>query len=107
MNQPYPMPQKWLKFFVIIILILGIFFRFASLNQKVYWEDETYTSLWLAGYDDKITTELAYNNQQITIDDLHKYQQIKSDKNINDTLNILKKRSEHPPIYYVLARFWA
>lgn len=107
MNPPYPMPQKWLKFFVIIILTLGIFFRFASLNQKVYWEDETYTSLWLAGYDDKITTELAYNNQQITIDDLHKYQQIKSDKNINDTLNILKKRSEHPPIYYVLARFWA
>ena len=35
---------------MIVILVLGIFFRFANLEKKVYWIDEGYTSLRISGY---------------------------------------------------------
>ncbi|HEY9658481.1 MAG TPA: hypothetical protein V6C65_08535, partial [Allocoleopsis sp.] len=37
--------SKWLVYGMIGLLILGIFFRFYHLDQKVYWVDETHTSL--------------------------------------------------------------
>jgi uncharacterized membrane protein len=41
----WTMPPGWLRFFIIILLFLGIFFRFVNLDQKVYWIDEAFTSL--------------------------------------------------------------
>jgi hypothetical protein len=35
---------------LVIILVLGLFFRFANLDRKVYWSDETFTSLRVSGY---------------------------------------------------------
>jgi uncharacterized membrane protein len=35
---------------VILLLILGIFFRIAYLDRKVYWVDEVATSIRVAGY---------------------------------------------------------
>ncbi|NJM86381.1 MAG: hypothetical protein HC847_03350 [Hydrococcus sp. RU_2_2] len=34
-------------------MVLGIFFRFANLDRKVYWLDETHTSLRIFGYTEK------------------------------------------------------
>jgi len=32
------------------LILLGIFFRFVNLDRKVYWIDETYTSLRISGH---------------------------------------------------------
>ncbi|MEG4342970.1 glycosyltransferase family 39 protein [Microcoleus sp. A003_D6] len=100
--------RKWLGFLIIAVLVIGIFFRFANLDRKFYWIDETYTSLRVSGYTEaEIIKQISY--QKITSpSDLQKYQQINSEKTLSDTLNSLATEDpQHPPLYYVLARYWA
>ena len=104
----FKIPQKWLIFLTAIVLVIGIFFRFANLDRKFYWIDETYTSLRVSGYTEaEIIKQISY--QKITSpSDLQKYQQINSEKTLSDTLNSLAAEDpQHPPLYYVLARYWA
>ncbi|MEG3843349.1 glycosyltransferase family 39 protein [Microcoleus sp. herbarium14] len=100
--------RNWLFFSIVIVLVIGIFFRFANLDRKFYWIDETYTSLRVSGYTEaEMLKQISY--QKITSpSDIQKYQQINSEKTLSDTLNSLATEDpQHPPLYYVLARFWA
>ncbi|MEG4517127.1 MULTISPECIES: glycosyltransferase family 39 protein [unclassified Microcoleus] len=100
--------DKWLRFLIIAVLVIGILFRFANLDRKFYWIDETYTSLRVSGYTEaEIIKQISY--QKITSPaDLQKYQQINSENTLRDTLNSLATEDpQHPPLYYVLARYWA
>jgi uncharacterized membrane protein len=99
---------NWLRFLIIVVLIIGIFFRFANLDRKFYWIDETYTSLRVSGYTEaEMLKQISYQ-QIISPSDLQKYQQINSEKTVTDTLNSLTTEDpQHPPLYYILARYWA
>ena len=101
-------PRNWLFFLISIILVIGIFFRFANLDRKFYWIDETYTSLRISGYTEaKMLQEISYQ-EIISPSDLQRYQQINSDRNLTDTLRSLAVEDpQHPPMYYILARYWA
>ena len=104
----FNVPRNWLGFLIIAVLVIGIFFRFANLDRKFYWIDETYTSLRVSGYTEaEIIKQISY--PKITSpSDLQKYQQINSEKSLSDTLNSLATEDpQHPPLYYVLARHWA
>jgi uncharacterized membrane protein len=104
----FNVPRNWLGFLIIAVLVIGILFRFANLDRKFYWVDETYTSLRVSGYTEaEIIKQISY--QKITSpSDLQKYQQINSEKTLSDTLNSLAAEDpQHPPLYYVLARQWA
>jgi len=104
----FNVPRNWVGFLIIAVLVIGIFFRFANLDGKFYWIDETYTSLRVSGYTEaEIIKQISY--QKITSpSDLQKYQQINSEKSLSDTLNSLATEDpQHPPLYYVLARHWA
>ena len=46
----WQLPLANLKFFFVVLLVLGIFFRFVNIDRKIYWHDEAYTSLRVAGY---------------------------------------------------------
>jgi uncharacterized membrane protein len=108
LNSHNPSLDKWLRFLIIAVLVIGILFRFANLDRKFYWLDETYTSLRVSGYTEaEIIKEISY--QKITSpSDLQKYQQINSEKTLRDTLNSLATEDpQHPPLYYILARYWA
>ncbi|WP_333437634.1 glycosyltransferase family 39 protein [Microcoleus sp. D2_18a_D3] len=108
LNSHKPSLDKWLRFLIIAVLVIGIFFRFANLDRKFYWIDETYTSLRVSGYTEaEIIKQISY--QKITSpSDLQKYQQINSEHNLTDTLHSLATEDpQHPPLYYVLARYWA
>ncbi len=108
LNYHIPSLEKWLRFLVIFVLVLGIFFRFANLDRKFYWIDETYTSLRVSGYTEaEMLKQITY--QQVTLpSDLQKYQQINSEKTLTDTLRSLATEDpQHPPMYYILARYWA
>ena len=60
--------QFWWRSLVIIILILGIIFRFVNLDKKVYWHDEVYTSFRAAGFTGQEIYERAFQNKLLTPD---------------------------------------
>lgn len=100
------LPPTWLRFFLVILLVLGLFFRFYNLDRKVYWHDEVYTSIRSLGYTQEEVVQQAFDGRVIGIEDLHKYQYFNPDKSLSDTLYSLVQHPEHPPLYYLMVRFW-
>ncbi|MCA1991587.1 MAG: hypothetical protein LDL41_06000 [Coleofasciculus sp. S288] len=74
----------WLRFLIIVLLVLGIFFRFVNLDRRVYWVDETYTSLRISGYRQIEVAEQIFDGHEIGIEDLQKYQRINPEKSLID-----------------------
>ena len=100
--------QNGLTLLLVLALLLGIFFRFAHLDQQLYWHDETFTSLRISGYNAIEVNQALFNGKVVGPEALQKYQQPSSDKNIVDTIRSLAiDDSQHPPLYYVLVRQWA
>ena len=99
--------RNWLTFPLIIILVMGIFFRFANLEKKVYWIDEGYTSLRVSGYTESELIQEFSDGQIKEIKNLHKYQHINPEKNVFDTVKGLAlEEAQLTPLYFVAARFW-
>ncbi|MFE1744807.1 glycosyltransferase family 39 protein [Coleofasciculus sp. H7-2] len=99
--------SKELRFFIVILLIIGLFFRFANLEKKVYWGDESSTSRRISGYTlEEVKQEASYTGA-ISAKDLQKYQRPNGEKDLTDMINSLAATAEHPPLYFLLARFWA
>ncbi|MGF1524055.1 MAG: glycosyltransferase family 39 protein [Leptolyngbyaceae cyanobacterium] len=96
-----------LKAFFIVVIAIGIFFRFFNINHKVYWHDEVLTSLRTFGHTASEVTEEMFTGQLTTVGALSEYQHPSPDKDLFDTLYALKGNAEHPPLYYLMARAWA
>jgi uncharacterized membrane protein len=89
------------------LLILGIGFRFIQLDHKIYWHDEVYTSMRAAGYLRHEIDDELFQNRLIAASELQKFQQIKPDSTMADTLHSLKQEDpQHPPLYFGMARWW-
>lgn len=92
----------------IILVVISIIFRFSNLNTKLYWFDEAYTSLRLAGYT---TAEMVADLSAKPIlkpQDILKYQQLNSDRHLPDTIKGLAvEEAQLPPLYFSLVRIWA
>lgn len=100
-------PPIWLRFLIIILLILGIFFRFTYLDRKVYSHDEAYTSLRISGYTKTEFVQQVFNGRVFSVGDIQKYQQPNSEKGLINTINSLAvEDAQHPPLYYVMVRLW-
>ncbi|MBD6618869.1 hypothetical protein FNW02_24345 [Komarekiella sp. 'clone 1'] len=97
----------WLKFLVIVLLLLGVFFRFVNLDRKVYWFDETFTSLRISGYTQQEAAKQVCDGREIGVEDLHKYQLSAVERTSIDTIKSLAVEvPQHSPLYFVIARFW-
>jgi uncharacterized membrane protein len=107
LNYHNPPLDKWLRFLIIVVLVLGIFFRFANLGQKVYWMDETYTSLRISGYTEAELIQEVVDGKVRNIKYLQKYQRINSEKTVVDTVKGLAlEEPQLAPLYFVATRFW-
>ncbi|HBL11094.1 MAG TPA: hypothetical protein DD379_06750 [Cyanobacteria bacterium UBA11162] len=96
-----------LPLFLITLLVLGVFFRFANLGKKIYWFDEVYTSLRVAGYTEYELVQTLSTNPEIGGKELQNYQRINPEKTLFNTIHSLAlEDAQHPPLYYILARFW-
>jgi len=97
----------WLKWLLVFLLALGVVFRFVNLNHKVYWHDETYTSLRAAGYTRGEIDDQLFQNRVIDAIELQKFQRIKPGSTPLDTLRSLAVEDpQHPPLYFLMTRFW-
>ena len=107
LNSHNPSLEKWLRLLIIVVLVLGIFFRFANLGKKAYWIDEGYTSLRISGYTESEFIEQVADGQVRNIKELQKYQRINSEKTVVDTVKGLAlEESQITPLYFVATRFW-
>ena len=98
---------SWLRSLIIFLLAIGILFRFFNLDGKVYWHDETYTSLRISGYTITEVKQQIFNNRVIAGESFAQFQGANQQKNLNDTIMTLAKEdSHHPPLYYIIARLW-
>jgi uncharacterized membrane protein len=97
-----------LQFLIVVALLLGIFFRCVNLDRKVYWQDETYTSLRISGYRQTDVFKKVCNGSLTSVENIQKFQRYNPNKSLIDTLNSLSfDTPHHPPLYFVAARFWA
>ncbi|MBD1922883.1 glycosyltransferase family 39 protein [Microcoleus sp. FACHB-831] len=96
-----------LRFLIVAILVLGIFFRFLNIDKKIYWFDETFTSFRIAGYTETEAIAQLSEQKVIGIEDLQKYQRLNPSKTVVDTIKGLAlEEPQLPPLYFVLTRFW-
>ncbi|MBX9256443.1 glycosyltransferase family 39 protein [Desmonostoc muscorum CCALA 125] len=99
--------QNRLRFFIVVLLMVGIFFRFFNLDGKVYWHDETFTSLRISGYTVNEVKQQIFNGRVITKESFVKFQSLNVEKGLINTIKSLEVEDpQHPPLYYVIARFW-
>lgn len=102
--------RRWLspaRFLAIILLGLGIFFRFVDLDQKVYSFDEAYTSLRISGYTEREVVRQVCDIREVNSIDLQKYQRPAPQKTLKDSIKSLAVEDpQHSPLYYLMARFW-
>lgn len=104
----YKYTPFWFRFLLVIFLLLGIFFRFTNIDKKIYWHDEAYTSLRISGYTMEQVIQNVSARNEINIKELQQYQRIRPDSQLIETIKSLAiEDPQHPPLYYVLLRFWA
>ncbi|ACK68749.1 conserved hypothetical protein [Gloeothece citriformis PCC 7424] len=97
--------SKWLRVLLIFVLVLGILFRFTSLESKAYWDDEAVTSLRLAGSSWK---ELRASDGQKNSSEEFQYQYLHN-KPQTSLIDVFKSSLEDPqvtPLYYFMGYFW-
>lgn len=106
-SRNWRLPPTWSRFLIVILLLLGVYFRFVNLERKTYWHDEVYTSLRVSGYTEAELVQQVVNSDEISIKDLQKYQRINSEKGLVDTIKgLAQEEPQLPPLYYILVRFW-
>ena len=103
--------QPWrygaIALLVLAIVGLGIFLRFYHLDYKVYWLDEIYTSLRLAGYTRAEYIQNLFTGDLVGVDALQHYQYPTAVKSWLDMVqSIAADEPQLTPLYFVLARFW-
>jgi uncharacterized membrane protein len=102
------LPPAWIRALIVSILLLSVFFRFTNLGQKVYWNDEVYTSLWVGGHSRAEVVQTIANNDVINPEELQKFQQIYPGRGVVDTVQRLATEdAQHPPLYYIITRIAA
>lgn len=108
MKQNKKLLTNWLRFLLIILLVLGVFFRFFNLDRKAYWRDEAATLLRISGYTQAEVLQQVYDGREISVEELRKYQRPNPEKGLADTIRSLAiEDAQHPPLYYTIAWFWA
>ncbi|PMB22033.1 hypothetical protein CEN45_13215, partial [Fischerella thermalis CCMEE 5198] len=98
---------RWLQFFIVVLVIFGIFFRFVNIDGKVYSLGETDTLLRISGYTTTQVKQQLFNGKVINKQAFAKFQSLNPEKNFGDTIKSLAiDNPRHPPFYYLLTRFW-
>ncbi|TAD79422.1 MAG: hypothetical protein EA001_04000 [Oscillatoriales cyanobacterium] len=100
--------QPWLRWALALAIGLGVVLRFGHLDRQVYWGDEVFSSFRVAGYTLAEVTDRLYDNQPRTVVELQaQFQQPNPARSVIDTVRSLAQDDpQHPPLYYLLARWW-
>lgn len=95
-----------INFILALVLIIGIFFRFVGLDTKPYTTDEVRTLLRSSGYTSYELQAEVFNGTVAQVKDIEKYQKFNPEKTNGDVIQSLAEEDVHPPLYFILLRFW-
>jgi uncharacterized membrane protein len=91
----------------IALLLLGVGLRLVNLDGKVYWHDEAYTSMRVSGYVTDEVQQQVFTGRVVDVTALERYQRPNPERGTIDTIKTLAiDDAQHPPLYYVLVRYW-
>jgi uncharacterized membrane protein len=97
-----------LRLLVVVLLLLGVFFRFVNIDKKYYWYDEAFTSRRISGYTQTEVLHEISSGQLVGAKDLMKYQRPNKTKNFGDTVKSLAiEEPQLPPLYFLGVKCWA
>lgn len=105
-SKPLSRVYSW-RSLVILLLLLGLFFRVANLDRKVYWVDEVATSIRVAGYTRTEIIGEVTSGKILHPQDLLTYQKLTPQRGFQDTFQALSNSPEHAPLYFLIVRAWA
>jgi uncharacterized membrane protein len=91
-----------------VALSAGVFFRFDHLGRKLFWLDETVSSMRIAGYRESEVFDRLYDGHEIDPAELRQYETLDPSRGVVSTIQALgEDEPQNPPLYFVLARFWS
>lgn len=97
-----------MRFLLVILLSLGLVFRLAHLDRKVYWYDEAFTSLRASGFTEAEVVAHFAASDVVNLAELQQFQHPAADKGLADTFHSLATEdNQHPPFYYAIANLWS
>ena len=100
--------KRKLRLLVVVLLLLGLLFRFVNIDKKFYWYDEAFTSLRISGYTQTEVLRAISRGQLVAPKDLMKYQRLNATKNLGDTVKSLAiEEPQLPPLYFLAVKCWA
>jgi uncharacterized membrane protein len=91
----------------VVIILLGLVFRLANLEHKVFWVDEVATAIRIAGHTKAELTAALADGTLHTPAKLLAYQHLEPSTSLAATFAALKQSPEHAPLYFGLLRLWA
>jgi len=99
--------SPWLRFAVLVLVITGGILRLGSLQTVFFWHDEVHTGFAISGtVKQEIRNEFG-RSSGIPARELVKYQFPRRERGVVDTLIALAQdEPRHPPLYFVVARWW-
>lgn len=107
MLEHYRLPPNRLRFIIAILLIMGVFFRFVNLDQKLFWGDECITSVRAAGYKGELVYKSIPRDEIITPEEMKKFQRVNPGTSLIDTIKVTAIGApQHTPFYFLLTRVW-
>src|SRR5687767_7412626 len=81
-----------------VVIGLGIFFRFAGIDDKLVWHDEVYTRIFAAGYNSKDWNETLYSGRIVDVRAVQQYQHHNPERAVIDTVRgLAQDEPQHPP----------
>ena len=108
MNQNNCILISRLWIWIVVLVLVGVFFRFYNIGKKVYWHDEVGTSLVLSGHTVTELIEEVFDGHELSGREFQRYQRINFDRSwISTITSLATDNPQHPPLYYALVRFWA
>lgn len=94
---------------LIAVVLLGAGLRFTNLGGKVYWFDETVTSLRVSGlWEEDVYQELGRRPELHRAGDFERFQSPQPGTSWQSVVRgLAEEEPQHAPLYYVLSRLWA
>lgn len=100
--------QQRIRLVCLLCLVVGIGLRVIHLDRKVYWHDEVYTSMEVTANTRSELVANLFDGREVEVADLQRYQQMRPDRTLGQMLRLLGKEDvQHPPLFYVLTRYWS
>lgn len=90
-----------------LVLLLGVFFRFYRLDEKLLWHDEVATRVFAAGYTPEDWRDELRTGRVFDVAELQHYQRATPERGLSHPIaGIAADDPHHPPLYYILAGLW-